>query len=93
VDSDQHRALLGALDAPPFYALPLSLAFPSIMGGPKRNGHCQIVDQDDRPIPRLYGAGTLGSFYPDLINTGGGSGEAMASGRLAARSVCLEQRA
>ncbi len=93
VDSDQRRALLGALDAPPFYALPLSLAFPSIMGGPKRNGHCQIVDQDDRPIPRLYGAGTLGSFYPDLINTGGGSGEAMASGRLAARNVCLEQRA
>jgi succinate dehydrogenase/fumarate reductase flavoprotein subunit len=90
VDTEQHRILLGALDAPPYYALPLTLSFPSVMGGPLRNGRCQIVDHDDQPIPRLYGAGTLGSFYPDLINTGGGSGEAMASGRLAARNVCLE---
>jgi FAD binding domain len=90
-DSEQKRILLGALDSPPFYALPLTLSFPSVMGGPKRNGRCQIVNQDDAPIPRLYGAGTLGSFYPDLINTGGGSGEAMASGRLAARNACLER--
>ena len=60
-------------------------------GGPKRNVKAQIVDPDDKPIPRLYSAGELGSMYSFLYNGGGNVGECLAFGRIAGRNAAAEK--
>ncbi len=73
------------LAAPPFYALELGLALVNTQGGPKRNRHGQVLDPDGRPVPRLYAAGELGSFFGFLYQVGSNYPEAWASGRIAGR--------
>src|SRR5262249_13628019 len=57
-----------ALDEPPFYAVPLYPGGSNTCGGPRRDEHARIVDAFGRPIPGLYGAGSLGEamglLYP-----------------------------
>jgi uncharacterized protein with FMN-binding domain len=67
----------------PYYAFPLKASLTNTQGGPRRNIKCEIVDPYDNPIPHLYGAGEMGSFYTDIYNGGGNISECLYSGRTA----------
>ena len=82
---------LSPLQKPPFYAVKLYPATYNTQGGPKRNPKCQVVDPDDKPIPRLYSAGELGSFWGWRYNGGGNNSEALCTGRMAGRNVAAEK--
>jgi predicted oxidoreductase len=56
-------------------------------GGPRRNAKCQVMDPFDQPIPRLYSAGELGSFWGWMYNGGGNNAECLCTGQIAARNV------
>ena len=71
----------------PFYAIELVPRYLNTQGGAKRDASGNIVDYDGNPIPRLYGAGEFGCIYGYMYNGGGNVSEAIASGRLAARSI------
>ena len=89
VDPDfaRPRASLIALEKPPFYAVKLYPATFNTQGGPRRNAKCQVVDPDNQPIPRLYSAGELGSFWGWMYNGGGNNAEALCTGQIAGRNV------
>ncbi len=93
VDAEFGRSAtnLGPIKQGPFYAMRLSLGILNTQGGPKRNAKAQIVDPDDKPIPRLYSAGELGSMYSFLYNGGGNIGECLAFGRIAGRNAAAEK--
>ena len=76
----------------PFYAVKLWPGSTSTQGGPKRNTKCQVLRPDNSPIPRLYSAGELGSFWGMLTENGAGLGEAFVSGRIAGANSVLESR-
>lgn len=72
--------------APPFYAQRCVPALLNTDGGPKRNAKAEILDYAGNPIPGLYAAGEFGSVWGYLYQGNGNVGEAMAFGRIAARS-------
>jgi hypothetical protein len=72
---------------PPYYVFSLIGGLLNSQGGPKRNVNAEIVDLDEKAIPRLFGAGELGCIYSYEYNGGGNVSEAIASGRFAARNV------
>ncbi len=72
-----------ALDAPPFYAVPLWPGLNNTFGGPRRNARAQILDAFGKPIPRLYSAGELGSIFVQYPQGGANVGECIAFGRIA----------
>lgn len=71
----------------PFYAMLCRPSFLNTDGGPKRDGRCQVLDLDDRPIEGLYSAGEFGSFWGHYYQGGGNNGECLATGRIAARQA------
>lgn len=75
------------IEKPPFYSVKVYPATYNTQGGPKRNAKCEVVDPDDRPIPGLYSAGELGSFWGWMYNGGGNNSEALCTGRMAARNI------
>ncbi len=81
------KASLVALEKPPFYCVKLYPSTFNTQGGPRRNGKCQVVDPDSQPIPRLYSAGELGSFWGWMYNGGGNNAEAFCTGQIAGRNV------
>lgn len=81
------RNTLAPLVAPPFYATELCEPVINTQGGPKRDGRARILDRNDRPIPRLYGAGELGSFFYPLYEGASNVPEALAFGIVAAREA------
>ncbi len=78
---------LVALEKAPFYAVKLFPTMVNTQGGPKRNSKCQVVDPYDQPIPRLYSAGELGSFWGWMYNGGGNNAECLCTGQIAARNA------
>jgi succinate dehydrogenase/fumarate reductase flavoprotein subunit len=79
------------LSAPPYYATELCEPIINTQGGPKHNARAQVLDHDDRPIPRLYAAGELGSFFFPLYESASNIPEALAFGRIAgAQAAALE---
>lgn len=68
---------------PPFYALELYPTLLNTQGGPRRNAKSQIIDAFGEPIPRLYGAGELGSFWGIIYQGAGNNTESMVFGRVA----------
>jgi succinate dehydrogenase/fumarate reductase flavoprotein subunit len=82
---------LTAIEKPPFYAVKVYPATYNTQGGPRRNGKCQVVDPDNEPIPRLYSAGELGSFWGWMYNGGGNNAEAMCTGQIAGRNASAEK--
>ena len=84
---DRPAKTLVRLDKPLFAAVRLFPMMYNTQGGPKRNSKCEVVDPFDRPIPRLYSAGELGSFWGWIYNGGGNLTECMATGRVAGRNV------
>ena len=76
---------------PPFYAAKLWPHLYSTRGGPKRNKHCQVMDHEGKPIPRLYSAGECGSFWGWMYQGGSLLAECMATGRIAGRGAAAEK--
>lgn len=72
---------------PPFYAQRCNPAMLNTDGGPKRNANGQILDVKVNPIEGLYSAGEFGSVWGYLYQGDGNVGEAMAFGRISARSA------
>ena len=50
---------LGTIEAPPFYAMPFKPSFLATKGGARTNERGQVLDREDRVIPRLYAAGNV----------------------------------
>jgi succinate dehydrogenase/fumarate reductase flavoprotein subunit len=85
VDTDFDRPKMGLtkIDQSPYVALKIYPVMYNTQGGPRRNASCQIVDPFDTPIPRLFSAGELGSFWGWMYNGGGNNSECLATGRIA----------
>jgi predicted flavoprotein YhiN len=75
----------------PFYAMQNYPLTYNTLGGPKRNAKCQVVDMDNNPIPHLYSAGEMGSFYGWMYNGGSNIGECLCTGQIAARHVLAKK--
>ena len=86
-DFNRPKQNLIALDKPPYYAVKLYPTMVNTQGGPKRNAKCQVVDPFGEPIPRLYSAGELGSFWGWMYNGGGNNAECLCTGQIAARNA------
>jgi succinate dehydrogenase/fumarate reductase flavoprotein subunit len=82
---------LTAIKNPPYYAFEMGLSLVNTQGGPKHNKYCQVLDPDDKPIPRLYVAGELGSFFGFLYQGGSNYPEAWAFGRIAGKQAASEK--
>lgn len=82
---------MSSISSPPYYALELGLALVNTQGGPKRNRFSQVLDPYDKPIPRLYAAGELGSFFGFLYQEGSNYPEAWATGRIAGERAAAEK--
>ena len=77
------REWLVPIDTPPYYATELCEPIINTQGGPKHNARSQVLDRNDKPIPRLYAAGELGSVFFPLYQGGSNVPEALAFGRIA----------
>ncbi len=88
-DSDFGRSQewLVSLETPPYYAAELCEPIINTQGGPKHNARAQVLDQNDKPIPRLYAAGELGSFFFPLYEGASNIPEALAFGRIAGEQL------
>jgi succinate dehydrogenase/fumarate reductase flavoprotein subunit len=82
---------LSALTTPPYYGMELALTLINTQGGPKHNTKSQTLDQDDKPIPRLYSPGEFGSFFGFLYPGGSNIPEAIAFGRIAGENAAAEK--
>ncbi len=71
------------LDTPPYYGTELCEPIINTQGGPKHNAQAQVLDKNDEPIPRLYAAGELGSFFAPLYENSSNIPEALAFGIIA----------
>ena len=78
---------LSPLTTPPYYGVELALTLINTQGGPKHNTKAQTLDQDDKPIPRLYTPGEFGSFFGFLYPGGSNIPEAIAFGRIAGENA------
>ena len=76
--------------SPPYYGTELCLNIINTHGGPVHNAAAQVVGINDEPIPRLYAAGELGSFFGHLYQGGSNFPEALAFGRIAGRNAAAE---
>ena len=92
-DSDfgRRKQLLFPLKTPPFYSAELGLTCTNTQGGPKHNGKAQTLDKDNKPIPRLYSPGELGSFFGFLYPGGSNIPEAISFGRIAGLNAAAEK--
>ena len=74
---------LKPIETPPYYAAELCEPIINTQGGPKHNAQAQVLNKNDKPIPRLYAAGELGSFFSPLYEGASNVPEAMAFGCIA----------
>jgi succinate dehydrogenase/fumarate reductase flavoprotein subunit len=91
LDFNRRENSLSALTTPPYYAMELALTLINTQGGPKHNTKAQTLDQDDKPIPRLYSPGEFGSFFGFLYPGGSNIPEAIAFGRIAGENAAAEK--
>ncbi len=80
---------LGAIEKPPYYAVPINLGDLGTKGGLKADAKARVVREDGSPIPGLYAAGNatgspFGGCYP---GAGGTIGPAMVFGFIAANDI------
>lgn len=79
------------LDTPPYYGVEMALTLTNTQGGPKRNMKAQVLDTENKPIPRLYAAGELGSFWGFVYPGGSNITEAIALGYIAGKNAAAEK--
>ncbi len=58
-------------------------------GGPKHNARAQVLNKNDKPIPRLYAAGELGSFFDPLYEGSSNLSEALAFGLIVGEHAAM----
>ena len=75
------------IKTPPYYAIECWPILSNTQGGPRFNSKCQVVDPYDEPIPSLYKAGELGSFFGHLYSLGGNLSECIIEGRAAGENA------
>ena len=80
------------LDKPPYYAIELFPAILNTQGGPRHNSKSQVLNPFGQPIPRLYVAGELGSFWGFIYQGCGNNAEALIFGRIAGEEASKEKR-
>lgn len=82
-----HRPVstLEAVSTAPYYAVLCCPTFLNTDGGPQRNADGQVLKLDGEPIPGLYTAGELGSFWGHHYQGAGNVGECLLSARFAVR--------
>lgn len=80
------------IQVPPFYAVPVWPIISNTQGGPVHNARQQIMDAFGQPIPHLYAAGELGSFWSHLYLLAGNLSECLISGRIAGRNAAAETK-
>jgi succinate dehydrogenase/fumarate reductase flavoprotein subunit len=78
------------IDEPPFYSIEIVAAILASTGGGKRDAGAHVLDDDGRPIPRLYEAGELGSTLGNLYQNGELLTECIVFGRIAGRNAVAE---
>lgn len=88
---DRSVVSMAPIERPPYYALEVGLSLVNTQGGPKHNRYGQVLDPDDKPIPRLYAAGELGSFFGFLYQEGSNYPEAWAFGHIAGKQAASEK--
>ncbi|MFC1871626.1 FAD-binding protein, partial [Chloroflexota bacterium] len=71
------------IETPPYYGTELCEPIINTQGGPKHDSRTQVLDINDKPIPRLYAAGELGSFFFPLYPGASNIPEALAFGCIA----------
>lgn len=81
---------MSPIQAPPFFAVPVWPTITNTQGGPVHNERQQVIDAFGEPIPHLYSAGELGSFFSHLYQLSGNLGECLTSGRMAGRHAASE---
>lgn len=88
-DDEHHRPANSMLPIVqgPFYGAPVHAVISNTQGGPVHDTHSRIIDVYDRPIPRLYAAGELGSSFGHLYLSGGNIAECFVTGKIAGRHV------
>ena len=90
---DHLHRLVGTMTTigePPFYAVPVWPVITNTQGGPQHDERQRVIDAFGEPIPRLYAAGELGSFWSHLYLLGSNLGECFSSGRTAGRNAAGE---
>ena len=78
------------IESPPFHAVQVWPIISNTQGGPVHNAEQQVVDAFGEPIPHLYSAGELGSFFSHIYLLGGNLGECLISGRVAGKNAAAE---
>ena len=84
---------LGSIDTPPYYAVPINLGDLGTKGGLKADARARVIDQQGRPIPKLYVAGNnsgspFGNRYP---GAGGTIGPAMTFAFVAVNDIAARR--
>lgn len=74
----------------PYYAVALYPTMLNTQGGPKKNVSGQVMDTLDRPVPRLYAAGELGSMWGSIYQGACNNAECIVFGRIAGRNAAAE---
>ena len=74
---------LRPIKTPPFYASELCEPLINTQGGPQHDAKSRVLDWNNKPIPRLYAAGELGSAFYPYYQASGNCPEAIAFGKLA----------
>lgn len=83
-DPDTPHPNLGAIEQPPYYALPIDAHSAGTKGGPRTNTRGEVLDVRGEVIPGLYAAGNAmaGVSGPGYYGGGGTIGLAMTWGYL-----------
>jgi succinate dehydrogenase/fumarate reductase flavoprotein subunit len=89
IDREYNRdaRTMQALDASRLRAVRLYSCIVNAQAGPRRNTSCEVVDTKGNPIPGLYSAGELGSFWAGAYECGGNVAECLYTGRTAGEQL------
>ena len=83
---------LAPIEKPPYYALKTWPGIFNTCGGPRKNEKAQVLDLNQKPISRLYAAGTISHSSGHLYGTfGQNMAENFSFGNIAGRNVAAEK--
>lgn len=75
----------------PYYAVALYPTMLNTQGGPKKNVYGQVMTPQDRPVPRFYVAGELGSMWGSIYQGATNNAECIVFGRIAGRHAASQK--
>ena len=87
VDFGRPSGTMMKIQRAPFYAGQVWPVVSNTQGGPEHDEKQRIIDVEDRPIPRLYAAGEMGSAWGHLYMSGGNLAECLVTGQIAGREA------